>query len=137
MGRSRYSSRRERPSPQAEITAQLGLLKDLVNDPVALRATAVEFIQHASSLEVTRAAIVTLQGMNDPANRDVLHRRYEVSGEKNDSGGFIRAAIVRALQPIVSVDDRPLLMRALNTYQMQGMYEISAELRTAALIAMN
>jgi hypothetical protein len=75
--------------------------------------------------------------MNDPANRDVLHRRYDAAGEKTDSGGFIRAAIVRALQPIASIDDRPLLIRALNTYQAQGMYEICAELRTAALIAMN
>lgn len=124
-------------SPQAEVTAQLALLTEQTDDPVALRATAVEFVRRSPHLEVVRTALGVLGEMKDPANREVFHERYNAGGDKSDSGGFVRAATVRALQPIVSNDDRPLLMRALTTYQMQGMYEICADLRSAALIAMN
>lgn len=130
-------AKRTRQSAQAEITSQLALLGELAGDRAALRATAIEFVRGSRHLEVVRAALTALQEMEDPANRAILHEAYDRAGEKNDAGGFIRAAIVRALQPIVGIDDRALLMRALTTYQTQGMYEICADLRTAALVAMN
>ncbi len=80
-----------------------------------------------------------LESEQDPEFRPVLHRKYawcESSPSRRDSSGFIRAAIVRALQPIIHPDDEPILLRALSTYQMQGLYELCAELRTAALRAM-
>ncbi|MGC4107765.1 MAG: hypothetical protein QM753_15700 [Thermomicrobiales bacterium] len=124
-------------APAQEIAAQLDLLRSVAADPVSLRATATEFARHSGNLEVVKAAIAALGGMGDAGNRDMLHEVFHRCGERNDAGGFIRAAVVRALQPIVSEADRPLLMTALATYQTQGMYEICGDLRTAALVTMN
>jgi hypothetical protein len=80
-----------------------------------------------------------LQDELDPELRPVLHEKYawfERAPEKNDSGGIVRAAIIRALQPIVHYDDLPILQRALISYQMVGMYEVCAELRVAGLNAL-
>lgn len=109
-------------------------------DPADRRATAIELVERSHDLEVVRAALAVLTGEQDPALRPLLHRKYEwteLSSTRRDPSGFIRAAIVRALHPIVHPDDDPLLLRALSTYQMQGMYELCAELRAAALRAMN
>ncbi len=101
---------------------------------------AIDLVERSRDLEVLRAALVVLADERDPALRPLLHRTYaqcEVSPAKRDSSGFIRAEVVRALHPIIHVDDEPLLLRALTTYQKQGMYELCAELRAAALRAMN
>ncbi len=104
------------------------------------RAMAADLVDRARDLEVVRAALGVLADERDPALRPLLHRKYawcEESPSKRDSSGFIRAGIVRALEPIVHPDDESLLLRALTTYQMQGMYELCAELRAAALRAMS
>ncbi len=108
-------------------------------DAAARRAKAVALVERSRDLEVLRAALAALAADPDPALRPLLHEKYawcEMSSVARDSSGFIRAGIVRALQPIVQPADAPLLRRALTTYQMQGMYELCAELRTAALLAM-
>ena len=124
-------------SPAQEIASQLDLLRSVAGDPASLRATATEFARHSGNLEVMKAAITALGGMEDAGNREVLHEVYGRCTDRTDAGGFIRAAVIRALQPIVSEADRPLLMTALATYQTQGLYEICGDLRTAALVAMN
>jgi len=124
-------------SPAREVANQLDLLRSVADDPAALRATASEFARHSGNLEVVKAAVVALGGMEDAGNRAVLHEVYATGTDRTDAGGFIRAAVVRALQPIVSEADRPLLMTALATYQTQGIYEICGDLRTAALVVMN
>ena len=126
-----------KPPAQEGAGHQLDLLRSVADDPVSLRATATELARHSGNLEVVRASVVALGGLTDAANRPVLHDIYDRCGERNDAGGFIRAAVVRALQPIVSEADRPLLMTALETYQTQGMYEICGDLRTGALVTMN
>lgn len=112
-------------TPAQEIAAQFDLLRAVADDPASLRATATELARHSGNLEVTQAAIVALGSMEDAGNREVLHEVYARGDDRTDAGGFIRAAVVRALQPILSEADRPLLMTALATYQRQGMYEIS------------
>jgi hypothetical protein len=110
-----------------------------VADPEKRRALAVDLVERSRDLEVLRAALAVLADDPDPALRPLLHEKYdwcESSATGRDSSGFIRAGIVRALQPIVQPADAALLRRALTTYQMQGMYELCAELRTAALLAM-
>nr|MBA2278150.1 hypothetical protein [Chloroflexia bacterium] len=72
--------------------------------------------------------------------RPLLHWKYlwcEEQPNRRDSSGFIRAAIIRALRPISHLDDLPILDRALVTYQMQGLYELCAELRAAALLSLD
>jgi hypothetical protein len=101
---------------------------------------AVDFLDRSQDLETVRSALAVVEAEADPALRPLLHRKYawcEASPVRRDSSGFIRAGIVRALQPIVHPDDVSLLLQALTTYQMQGLYELCAELRAAALRAMS
>jgi hypothetical protein len=101
---------------------------------------AVSYVRKSKNMEVLRPALAVIQAQADPAQRPVLHEKYEwceQAPEKHDSGGFVRASIVRALQPIIHYDDLPILQRALVSYQMVGLYEVAAELRTAALKALN
>lgn len=118
-------------------TASIAALRDA--GPDERRAMAIDLVESSRDLEVLRAALAVLADAADPALRPLLHEKYawcETSPVARDSSGFIRAGIVRALQPIVQPADAPVLMRALTTYQMQGMYELCAELRAAALLAM-
>lgn len=100
---------------------------------------ALHYVQDSTNMEVLRPALSVLQAWGDSEVRPVLHERYawcERSPDRNDSGGFVRASIVRALRPIVHPDDLPILQRALLTYQRVGMYDVTAELRGAALLAL-
>ncbi len=131
--RSRPSGRRERERQQRRLHAARA-------DPAAQLALAIELIETSRDLEVVRPAIKTIEERADPALRPLLHRKYLWCAEqpgRRDASGFIRAAIVRALRPIAHPDDGPILDRALVTYQMQGMYELCAELRAAALLTLN
>lgn len=101
---------------------------------------AQELVATSRDLEVIRPALAVLGEANDPSLRPFLHEKYawcETQPTRRDSSGFIRAGIIKALTPIIHVDDLPVLLRALATYQMQGMYELCAELRAAALVALN
>lgn len=110
------------------------------DDPRARREQAVALLERSRDLEVLRSALAVLNDEQDPELRPLFHAKYawcEEAASKRDSSGFIRADIVRALHPIVQSADDDLLRRALTTYQMQGMYELCAELRAAALRVMN
>jgi hypothetical protein len=131
---------RSRKSPHADATAQLSELAALALDPAAWIERATALMESSRHLEVVRTAVKVLEEAADPQLRPVLYAKYEWCERKpstRDSSGFIRAAIVRALHPIVQPDDLPLLERALTTYQMQGLYELCAELRAVALVAVN
>jgi hypothetical protein len=127
-------------SPHAAATAQLAELAALAHDPAARIERAIALMDSSRHLEVVRTAVKVLEDAADPALRPALHAKYqwcERTPTTRDSSGFIRASIVRALHPIIQADDLPLLQRALTTYQMQGLYELCAELRAAALLAVN
>lgn len=129
-----------RKSPHAESDAQLRALKAMADDPDAQLGEAVRLMEKSRHLEVVRTAIGLIGNAGDPAMRAALHRKYEWCESQpgqRDGSGYIRAALVRALQPIVQQDDLPLLQRALTSYQMVGMYEVCAELRAAALVTVN
>lgn len=101
---------------------------------------AKRLIRTSRHLDVVRTAIGIIGDARDPAHRDALYEKYawcETKPAHNDTSGYIRETIVKALQPIVQPADLPLLQRALTTYQMDGAYEVCAGLRAAALIASN
>jgi len=126
-------------SPAASAKAQLDALRALEDDPEAQAALALDYVAQSRDLEVLRPALDVIRVQADPAVRPVLHEKYawcEANPERNDSGGFTRAAIIRALQPIVNDDDLPLLQRALLSYGWVGMYEVCAEVRATALNAL-
>jgi hypothetical protein len=122
--------------PTAEPTA-----RDLrTDDPDERARLAVAIVERSRDLEALRPALAVLADRADAALRPLLHEKYgwcEASPAKRDSSGFIRAGIIRALTPIVQPVDRALLLRGATTYQMQGMYELCAELRASALLAMD
>lgn len=128
MPRSRRESARE---VRAELDALQG---------EAQIAKAIELMQKSIDLEVTRYAIGILGKAESASLRDVLVEKYRWCDEqphRRDGGAYIRAAIIRALRPIGSPADIPLLLRAMVTYEMDGPFEMGADLRAAGLLAMN
>lgn len=133
----RQVSTRKSSSSRDSVRADLQRLDDLNFEPDAQFALALQYVERSSNLDILRRALSIVQAAGDSAARPVLHRAYDRSDAKSDSGGFIRALIVRALRPIAHPDDQPILERALLTYQMVGMYDTAGELRSAALMALN
>lgn len=126
-------------SPFAATKAQLDALQALAGDPDAQTDLAVSYVRTSKDMEVLRPALAVIGAQANPALRPVLHEKYtwcEQAPERHDSGGFVRAAIIRALRPIVHYDDLPILQRALLSYQTVGLYEVCAEVRAAALNAL-
>ncbi len=79
----------------------------------------------------------------DPAQDDrallaTLYDHYDADPYKRDTGAYVRAAVLRALRPVVRSADTPLLERALLTYEFPppGRVEGAAHLRAAALLAL-
>jgi len=139
-GSGRASSGRKGRSAHAEAKGQIADLQALADDPERQRAAALELVRTSRHPDIVRAGLGILREAEDPELRPFLHEKYhwcDTSPERNDSGGIIRAAIIRALQPIIHSDDWPILQRALTSYQMLGLYELCAELRAAALHAAN
>lgn len=129
-----------RPTGRRAVERQTRRLHAVRADPEAQLALAIELIESSRDLEVVRPALEVIEERGDPALRPLLHWKYRWCAEqpsRRDSSGFIRASVVRALRPIGHPDDVPILDQALVTYQMQGLYELCAELRAAALLNLN
>ncbi len=129
-----------RKTPRENVRERLDALAALEHDPDGQAALAEEYVRTSTNMEVLRPALAVLRERADPAARPVLHEKYawcEQSPERNDSGGFVRASIIRALRPIIQPGDMPILRRALVSYQRVGLYDVVAELRGAALLALN
>lgn len=136
----RTTADRRGRSAHAEAKGQIASLTALASDPDRQRDAAIELARKSRHPDIVRAALAILRDAEDPDLRPFLHEKYDWcdgAPERNDSGGIIRAAIIRALQPIVHSDDLPILRRALASYQMLGLYELCAELRAAGLLALN
>jgi len=127
-------------SARAAVKAQLDALQALAGDPEAQAALAMSYLRESKNMEVLRPALTVLQAREDAALRPLLHEVYAWCArapERNDSGGVVRAAVIRALRPIVHHDDLPILREGLVSYQAVGMYDVTAELRVAALVTLN
>ena len=101
---------------------------------------AIEVMTHSRDLETTRYAIGILEKAASAELRAPLVKKYDWCDEqphRRDGGGFIRAAIVRAMRPISSGDDATLFLHAMQTYEKDGAWETCADLRATGLLAMN
>lgn len=119
---------------------QIDRLRALADDPAAQAQFAITLMHDARDLDVARAAIGRLADLEDPAARDDLRAKYEWCNQqptRRDGGGYIRAAVVRALRPISGPDELPIAIRAMRTYEMDGPFELCGELRTAGLLLAN
>lgn len=118
--------------------AQRRELEALSGDERTTRA--LELVHQSRDLELTRFVIGVIGDLEQPSMRNELVRKYDWCDEqpnRRDGGGFIRAAIIRALRPISGPSDVPLFIRGVQTYEHDGAWETCADLRAAALLAMN
>lgn len=102
--------------------------------------SAVVTMNASRDLEIVRFVIDILREAESPALRDAFVTKYEWCDDqphRRDGGGFIRAALVRALKPISSPEDSSLFQRAILTYEMDGPTEVCGDLRAAGILALN
>lgn len=101
---------------------------------------AIKAMHTGRDLEVIQHAIAIISSHETPEARADLIGKYRWCQEqphKRDGGGFIRAAIIRALRPVSCPEDTALFQQAIQTYEMDGPIEVCADLRAAGLLAMN
>jgi hypothetical protein len=121
---------------------QLQELRSLASQPDDQKRLAVTLLNPRLGIEVVFSALQILQ-RDPPAEARpallTLYAHYEQSGKTRDAAGNLRAAIIRALRPIVLPADIPLLVTAAETYLFPppAFKEEGAALRSAALNALN
>lgn len=104
------------------------------------RRAVARIMHEGRDLDTVRRAIGMIGDTEDPAFRGDLKQKYDwcdSQPEKRDGGGYIRAAIVRALRPISDPTDVDLFQRAMSSYEIDGAMELDGDLRAAGLLAMN
>jgi hypothetical protein len=124
----------QRRSAHAEADAQISQLRDLEGDAAAQESEALRLLEKSKHLQVVQAALAVLGASAHPGLRAPLHAKYAWCSQKGDPGGFIRAGIIHALRPIAQWDELPIFYQAVQTYEYQGMYELCAGVRAAALL---
>src|SRR5690606_19954977 len=95
-------------------------LRSLAGDPAAQSAAAVQLLSLRHGQEVVRSAVAVLIDHPNPDALDGLRQLYAhfaADGVRRDPGSYLRARLVRALRPICTQDDLPLLEQALVTYE--------------------
>lgn len=105
-----------------------------------LLAAAVEIMHESRDLDIVRRAITVIGEAQDPSCRDDLTAKYDwcdAQPTRRDGGGYIRAAIVRALKGIAQPVDTPFFHRAMLSYEIDGAMELCGDLRAIGLLAMN
>ena len=102
----------------------------------------MEVLAKDKDVQAIRAALEVLKQHPTPPARRILCERFEhyaADGVRRDTGTYLRAAIVQALQPIALPDDLPLLERAATTYEFlpPTHSEEASLLRSAALVTLD
>ena len=120
---------------------RLNELRQMAGEPEAQSALAVRVLAEEKDVQAVRAALEVLEQHPTPAARPVLRERYahyDADGLRRDVGGYLRAAIVRALRHIGLPEDLPVLERAASTYEFlpPTHSEEASLLRSAALVTM-
>ncbi|HET9847164.1 MAG TPA: hypothetical protein VFR68_01245 [Candidatus Dormibacteraeota bacterium] len=97
-------------------------------------------LQRAKNPEAIASAVGMLGELTDPRIAALIREKYEfISAEprRRDSGCFQRMALVRALRGRATIDDIPLIERALWTEEIIGRFDAASDLRAAALVTLN
>lgn len=106
----------------------------------AWRQAAARIMHEGRDLDTVRRAIGLIGEAEDPAFRDDLQRKFNWCHEqptKRDGGGYIRAAVVRAIRPISDPGDATMFQHAMSSYEIDGSMELNGDLRAAGMLAMN
>ncbi len=116
-------------------------LADAADDPIGRADLAVEVLRRERRAQVIGPALRALEEYVPAAARDVLrdlYRDLDRDGVHFDGGGDFRAMILRTLRPWLTLEDLPLLERAVTTYEYlpPGRDEVAMGIRAAGLVAL-
>jgi hypothetical protein len=133
--------RRERERAREAVARKLEQLRSLADRPREQARFALELVAKERDIGLINAATATLADVADASTRPGLHRVYadlNADPTKRDPGCHTRAALLRALRPILTPEDGDLLGRACATYEELptggGMEEVAHGLRGLALV---
>lgn len=116
-------------------------LRSLAGQPEEASQLAATIIQGNHTKDVLTAALKVLAEVPNYAARPALLALYTRSGRdkgKHDQGGYLRAAILKALQPVARREDVDLLIQACETYEYwpPDFAEDAVLIRSAGLVAL-
>jgi hypothetical protein len=122
----------------AQLLQQLG---EAAEDPIGQAEIAVELLRRERRAQIVGPALRALAEYVPAAARTVLRELYrdlDRDGVHLDGGGDFRARILRILRPWLTLEDLPLLERAVTTYEYlpPGRDEVANAIRAAGLIAL-
>lgn len=124
---------------EAQVRRALDRLAALRLDPPAQARAALELLSLPVSPGVLFACAAALEKHPLPEAHAAVVAAYqavEADRKKLDSGGALRAALVRALRGVAVAGDAPLLCRAAATYEVTPNGPAALELRAAAAITL-
>jgi hypothetical protein len=128
-----------RPEREADARRSLDRLASLRIDPAARSRFAAELLAESGSPSILFPAAAALEEHPLPGARDALigaYGRVAAQARKLDSGGALRAALMRAIRSVAVAADVPLLEEAACTYESSVQGPGATELRAAALVAL-
>ncbi len=116
-------------------------LRSLAGRPEEASELAATIIQGNHTKDVLTAALKVLAEYPNYAARPALIALYTRSSRdkgKHDQGGYLRAVILKALQPVARRDDVDLLTQACETYEYwpPDFAEDAVLIRSAGLVAL-
>ena len=124
---------------EAQVRRTLDRLAALKADPPAQAHAALEALDLPLSPGIlfSVAAILERHPLADAHDHLVAaYNAVEADRKKLDSGGALRAAILKALRPVASPADLALVLRAAATYEVTPNGPAALELRAAAAITL-
>lgn len=104
------------------------------------RQAAVRIMHESRDLDLVRTAIGIIGEAEPPDFRADLIEKYqwcEAQPIRRDGGGYIRAALVRALRPVSDPSDTVLFQQAMSSYEIDNSLELCGDLRAVGLLAIN
>lgn len=116
-------------------------LRSLAGQPEEASQLAATIIQGNHTKDVLTAALKVLAEVPNYAARPALVSLYARAGRdkgKHDQGGYLRTAILKALQPVARREDVDLLVQACETYEYwpPDFAEDAVLIRSAGLVAL-
>jgi len=131
--------------PRCDIILSMTIIQELralSSDPQAQAEYAVSLLKPEQRLDAILASLKALCELPTPEARQPLLQFYDhfaSNGTKRDPGAHIRRAILDALRPIALLDDIPLLVDAITTFEFlpPKFAEDAGMLRSGALLILN
>ena len=116
-------------------------LRSLADQPAAAAKLAAAILQGNHTRDVLTAALQVLAEYPSDEARPALRSLYTRAGRekgRHDQGGYLRAAILKALQQVARREDEDLLIQACETYEYwpPDFAEDAVLIRSAGLVAL-